>query len=274
MDIKDQNSLIGNVIAFTLTLIVLLFVIFCAILSIFFPKTYGNLLFSVGFKNLSLPAYEHSYTLSNDINDLYLLVSKSISANNSEYIVKSYDILQRQADYKKFIEYVEKTNINACSSTLEMLYLSNEDNYLKGKYVIALKAFKGNDAACEYAYNDLKKYIGVTSSEERINFVFGYYVGELKTKEDCEYLTYEIKRDIYDYFYHLYNIYDTEINDLNYVSTENHLVNRFNLLKLNYRLQDIIYAMKQIDGLVSMGDYMQGLDIIEKRLLKDFPDLM
>ena len=278
MNVEDQKSLIWNVIAFTLAVIAFLFIIFCAVLSLFFPKIYGDMLFGVGLKNASLSAYEYNYQNSKDINDLYLLLNKSIVAKNSEYIVKSYETLERRSEYDDFIKFVENRNIDNCSSTLEMLYLSNEDNYLKGKYVLALKKFKGADVALKYAYEDLAKR-EVKTSGDRVNFVLGYFISSLKDADEFNILTAEIKTDIYNYFNQLYDIYQTEIVNLKIKTdegtfNETYLLDKFNLLKLNYRLTDIFYAMNTIDLAVGMGvDLTEAKERVEV-LSKDFPNLL
>lgn len=277
MTIEDQKSLIWNVIAFTLAVVAFLFIIFCAVISVFFPKMYGDMLFTCGLKNLSLSAYEYNYQTTEDINDLYLLLNKSIQAKNSEYIVKSYENLQRQSDYEDFIKFVENRGINNCASTLEMLYLSNEDNYLKGKYVIALKDFKGDDIAFNFAFGDLNARV-VTTSADRINFVLGYYISSLKNSDDFALISADVKDAIYNYFMGCYNIYQTEIINLKIKDetsvNETYLLDKFNLLKLNYRLTDIYYAMSTIDIAVGMGRDMASVKEIAETLSKDFPNLL
>lgn len=278
MTVEDQKSLIWNVVAFTLAVIAFLFIIFCAILALFFPKTYGDMLFGVGLKNVSLSAYEYNYQSSKDINDLYLLLNKSISAKNSEYIVKAYETLERQSEYENFIKFVEGRNIDRCSSTLEMLYLSNEDNYLKGKYVLALKSFKGADVSLKYAYEDLGKR-QVTTSGDRANFVLGYFISSLKSAGEFEILTAKMKADIYSYFDALYGIYQTEIVNLKIKTdegsfNESYLIDKFNLLKLNYRLTDIYYAMSAVDLAVGMGVDLAEAKARVEVLSKDFPNLL
>ena len=251
MTVEDQKSLIWNVIAFTLAVIAFLFIIFCAVLSLFFPKIYGDMLFGVGLKNASLSAYEYNYQNSKDINDLYLLLNKSIVAKNSEYVVKSYETLERRSEY---------------------------DNYLKGKYVLALKKFKGADVALKYAYEDLAKR-EVKTSGDRVNFVLGYFISSLKDKDEFNILTVEIKTDIYNYFNQLYDIYQTEIVNLKIKTdegtfNETYLLDKFNLLKLNYRLTDIFYAMNTVDLAVGMGvDLTEAKERVEV-LSKDFPNLL
>ncbi|MBQ8749988.1 MAG: hypothetical protein IJZ29_05950 [Clostridia bacterium] len=273
MNVEDQKSLIWNVIAFTLAVIALIFIVICAILAVFFPKNYGDLLFSVGLKNVSLSAYEYHYQTTDDINDLYLLLNKSISANNDEFIVKAYENLERQEDYYEFIEFKENQFLNQCASTLEMLYLSNEDNYLKGKYVVALKKFKGSDVAFEYAYNNLKN-ANISSSGDRINFVLGYYISSLKKPEQFEYFTTTVKNDIYNYFNSLYAIYESEISNLTVPDNTHYLLDKFNLLKLNYRLTDVYYAMTVIETAVGMENDMQALEAKALELSNDFVSLI
>ena len=273
MNVEDQKSLIGNVVAFTLALIALIFIIFCAVLSVFFPKIYGDVLFSVGLRNVSLSAYEYNYKITNDINDLYLLVTKSIQAKNDEYIVKSYETLERQDIYFDFVAYVETAHLNNCASTLEMLYLSNEDNYLKGKYTLALKSFKSDKDAFDYAYANMVN-ANITSSSDRINFVLGYYINTLGEADDFSLITTDVKNDIFSYFDSLYTIYTSELNALVVPDNEYYLINKFNLLKLNYRHSDICFAMKQIDKAVSMERDMTAIDSAIEKLMKDFPSLL
>ena len=162
--------------------------------------------------------------------------------------------------------------MNNCASTLEMLYLSNEDNYLKGKYTLALKSFKGDDEAFEYAYNELKS-TNITESNQRINFVLGYYISALNNKEEFEHITDEVKSDIYNYFNSLYGVYKNEIGELK-VTDNYYLVKKFNLLKLNYRITDIYYAMNTIDVAIGMNEDMENAKSIVESLSKDFPSLL
>lgn len=278
MNIEDQKSLIWNVVAFTLAVIAFIFIIVCAVLSLCFPKIYADMLFGVGLKNASLSAYEYNYQNSKDINDLYLLLNKSISAKNSEYIVKSYEALEMQSDYEDFIKFIEARNIDNCASTLEMLYVSNEDNYLKGKYVLALKKFKSADLAFKYAYENLK-LVKVETSADRANFVLGYFISSLESEKDFEVITAEAKSDIYNYFNQLYSIYQTEIINLKIKTdegsiNETYLLDKFNLLKLNYRLTDIFYAMNAVDLAVGMDVDLTSAKNGVEVLRKDFPNLL
>lgn len=273
MKFEDQKSLIWSVIVFTFAIFALVVIVIIGILALCFPKNYGDLLFTIGLKNTALNAYEHHYQTTNNIDDLYLLLNKSIVAKNDEFIVKTYENFSRQANYKTFVENVEKVNINNCVSSLEMLYLSNEDNYLKGKYVVALKNFKGNDLAFEYANSELNKFV-VTKSADRINFVFGYYINSLKDASEFEFITTEVKNDIYNFYTNLYAIYNTEKVNLALDKKETYLVDKFNLLKLNYRLSDICYAMKSIDHAVGMERDLTDVDNTISELKQDFTNLL
>lgn len=270
MMIEEQKSLIWNVIAFTLAVIALLFILFCAVLAVFFPKCYGDLLFSVGLKNVSLSAYEYHYQTTNDINDLYLLLCKSISANNDEFVVKSYKKLAKQNDYYDFIEFKEDEFLKNCETLLQKLYLSNEDNYLKGKYVLALKNLEGGDVAFDYAYNELKQ-TNVTSSSDRANYVLSYYIQSLNDVDDFEYITAEVKDDIYQYYESLYSIYSTEMENSK-LSTE--IDTKLNLLKLNHRITDIYYSMERIEKFVGMGVNMEVARERASELSHDFINLL
>ena len=114
----------------------------------------------------------------------------------------------------------------------------------------------------------------ITSSSDRINFVLGYYINTLDEADDFSLITTDVKNDIFSYFDSLYTIYTNELNALVVPDNEYYLINKFNLLKLNYRLSDICFAMKQIDKAVSMERDMTAIDSAIEKLMKDFPSLL
>ena len=109
--------------------------------------------------------------------------------------------------------------------------------------------------------------------------MLGYFISSLKDAEEFDILTAEIKSDIYNYFNQLYDIYQTEIVNLKIKTdegtfNETYLLDKFNLLKLNYRLTDIFYAMNTVDLSVGMGvDLTEAKGRVEV-LSKDFPNLL
>jgi len=246
MTTKEQNKLIWSVAAFTSSVIMLLIIIAFSCVAIFAPRAYADFVYAVGFKNSSLKSYEYNYNKTQDINDLYLLLSKSIILNNSDYIISAYETLEALEDYEDFIEYVEKRNFDKASSKFAMIFVANEDNYLKGEYVEAL--YKHNkERAFTYAYNDLVNS-DVAVLSDRINFVLGSFIA-ICDSNDAKYFTEEVINEIVNYYNELVTIFDSEFAVLE--NADNRPLNKYYLSLMGYKVIEIVRGLNKLDDIIT-----------------------
>ena len=258
MNDTEQRNLIWRVVALTTSILVLLTTLVVVLCAILVPRVYGDFITALGFKNAGLVSYEYNYHKTNDINDLYYLNMKSILADNDKYIKKSYELLSSEADYFDFIEFVEQENINASISKMSMIFVSNEDDYLKGNYVQALYNL-GEQGAFLYAYNDLKATV-VTDIEARYNFVLGYYITIADSSDIQKNITEQVAVDIENYKNQLLNLYNS------YDGVDE--VEKYRLSVINYRIINILSSMKKINE--TLGYYeLQELDDLARQLSEE-----
>lgn len=260
MNDTEQRNLIWRVIALTtsiLTLITVLVVVLCAIL---IPRTYGDFISALGFKNAGLVSYEYNYDKTQDINDLYYLTVKSIIADNDRYVIKSFEKLSQDEDYFSLISFVEKENIDDAISKMSMIYVSNEDDYLKGHYVESLYRV-GESDAFEFAYNDLVN-TSVLGLDSRYNFVLGRYIA-IADKNVLEVnITQEVANDIEEYKNSLFMLY----NSFDGVDE----VEKYKLSVINYRIISILSAMKTLNtmlGYYNLSELDEQARILSGELL-------
>ena len=71
MDNKSQGRLIADVFALCFSLVMLLFVLSLAVLSLFFPLPFASVLQFVGLNNMALDVYQDVYKNSGDVKDGY-----------------------------------------------------------------------------------------------------------------------------------------------------------------------------------------------------------
>lgn len=259
MDDTEQRSLIWRVIAVTtccLALLTAIVVVFCAI---FIPKKYGDFITALGFKNAGLVSYEYHYSKTKDINDLYYLNIKSILAGNNKYIKKSYEQLSRLDDYYDFVKYVENSHVNESVSKLAMVFVSNEDDYLKKKYITAL--YNLGEDAFSYAYQDFER-TSVTNIETRYNFVLSAYISIATESELRDNITDRIANAIDEYKDKLVVMYSRE------TATDD--VTKYRLSVIVYRIMDVLSAMKILNEKLDVYD----IDKINALALSMSEDLM
>lgn len=246
MTTKEQNKLIWSVAAFTSSVIMLLIIIAFSCVAIFAPRAYADFVYAVGFKNSSLKSYEYNYNKTQDINDLYLLLSKSIVLDNKDYIILAYETLESLEEYDDFIEYVEQRNLDEAISKFAMIFVANEDNYLKGEYVEALYN-KNRQRAFDYAYGDLVSG-AVTSLSDRVNFVLGSFIA-ICDNNDAKYFTDEVVNELIAYYNDLVAIFDSEFILLEDAS--NKPLNKYYLSILGYKVIEMVRAFNKLDNMIT-----------------------
>ncbi len=261
MEEKEQKNLIFNVAMFTASVVALLIVVACALLAIFSPLTYANFITAIGFKNAGLISYAQNYSKTEDIDDLYLLINKSISASNYEYQIRYIPELLEKDNYLSFVQFVQTTNIAKCSSKLQLLYIANEDNYLKSKYVYALCHNNMKQQALEFALDDLSSS-RVDILGDRVNFVLSAYIDCLK---ESEYITLSSSvSSIYDYYLSLCSLYNEQ--DIRAESVTE--LSRFYTAILASKMIDVGNALIKLDWFDSEQVYVKADIEIKIRLLK------
>lgn len=246
MDKKETNQLIWNVSLLTTSIILTTIIICCAFLSIFAPNAFGNILYSVGLRNTSLISYEYGYTQSNDIDDLYNLLSKSIFCNNDKYIVSSFEEFYASSEYESYVIEIQNSNVASCSSIAEMLLVNNEDNYLKTNYINALYNLSEIDKAYIFASLDMNANISNTIDETH-NFALAGFIDNCRLLEDFEYFDSEKLNYIYDFYQAKLNLYNISFADLDSELTT-YALDKYRVITLGYRIIDITRNMIQINN--------------------------
>ena len=234
MDQTEQRNLIWHIVALSTAILAFLTMITIVLCAVFIPRKYGDFISALGFRNAGLVSYEYHYDNTKDINDLYYWNIKSVLANNSHHIIKSYEKLSVDTEYESFIEYVEGVNAQNSISKLAMVYVSNEDNYLKGNYVKALYQIHDDDSFV-YAYNDMIS-TEVSDISGRYNFVLAYYINIANNTELANNISQDVALRIQRYKDELYQLYKS--ND----ATND--VSKYQLSIINYRIINILSSMK------------------------------
>lgn len=247
MENKEHGRLVFNIAVFTTSIVALLIIIAGAMLAIAYPLDWANILFSVGLKNASLISYSAHYHKTKEIDDLYLLIGKSIMAKNNEYQIKYIPELFSKEGYEFFVAQVENKNISKSTTRQAVLYVANEDEYLKGKYVVALYDLEMKSQALSYSINDMKN-VQVDELGDRLCFALGYYFNNMNETEYSDVAVYV--EDIYDYYKEIKAVYDNyDIFDEN---TE--LVNFYLALQAKQMI-DICNVLIELDGLNANQTY-------------------
>jgi len=141
----------------TVGIMLALFIVFIAVMSVFFPKQMYNFSSKYGFEKLAFTYAESQYKKSKDINDLHTLIYSAYEINNNGAIIKYSEKLFSSADYEDFIVYINDFNLKSVSIEQAQIVLSNENNYLKNKYVQALCNKGKFDEAVDFAISELDK---------------------------------------------------------------------------------------------------------------------
>lgn len=155
---KSASLIIGITALATIILIVIVYFIVGALSPISLAKMYENV-----NSNISIKYYIKNYEKNKNINNLYAVVDKSISMDKDDVLIEYYPLLLQDEGYTELINNINELNYNENASVKQNLFLSNEDNRLKTRYVSALSE-KDAIEAFEFAYDDFKNNVS--------NFVF------------------------------------------------------------------------------------------------------
>lgn len=148
---KKSASLIVSITALaTILLVVIIYFIIGALSPISLAKMYENV-----NTNISIKYYVKNYEKNKNINDLYAVVDKSIFMDKNDVLIDYYPLLLQDEGYVELIKKVNELNYDENASVKQNLFLSNEDNRLKTRYVSALSE-KDTTKAFEFAYEDFK----------------------------------------------------------------------------------------------------------------------
>lgn len=278
MEVENESGKLRNgrsvekqiLVVFSKTLAVVFVLIFAFIFyaSIFSPQSMAKFTGSLGMKNASLYYSTVQYKRDKNINSLYIVINKSIELKKYNNIEKYCDILFEKQDYYDFIAYVEAKNINDVangnSSSIDkinlMISLSNEDMYLKNKYVDALIHKNKVEQAFEFAKSDLQTLDSALTLQSRLHWCYG----NLFLLNDLQFLDENQRTLIENYVNNAYNLYSSTdfdnlsgVDSFNYVVLENTLKRSLNdLLKLKDK--NIVFDNLSYDEINDMIKVLNG----------------
>ena len=155
---KTTSLIIGLTILATILVLVVVYFIVGACSPITLAKMYEHLNSSTSIKY-----YIKNYEKNKTINNLYAIVDKSIAFENNDVLLEYYPMLLEEDGYESLITKVNELNYDKNASIKQNLFLYNEDNRLKTRYVTALSKDDYLEAF-EFAYKDF-----LTNEQ---NFVF------------------------------------------------------------------------------------------------------
>lgn len=142
----------------TLGALITIVLIFAVVMSVFFPKNMYRFCSSLGFDNWAYNYAKMQYDKSKDINDLHTLIYSAYKIENDDAIISYTEILVQSPHYKDFIEYINKLNISSTEDFMAQIVMSNENNYLKNRYVRSLCNCNKFDSACDYVLQETVIY--------------------------------------------------------------------------------------------------------------------
>lgn len=175
---KSASLIIGITALATIILIVIVYFIVGALSPISLAKMYENV-----NSNISIKYYIKNYERNKNINNLYAVVDKSISMDKDDVLIEYYPLLLQDEGYTELINNVNELNYDENASVKQNLFLSNEDNRLKTRYVSALSE-QDTIKAFKFAYDDFKNntdnfaFIGLRNVIESIIPMFDSSVVE------------------------------------------------------------------------------------------------
>lgn len=164
---KNGNLILRNSFATIAILIALLMGGYFLLVTVY-PGSLASFYQNIN-KNASLKYYERAYLKNKNINNLYMLVDKAIEFERDNVLIKYFPELLNSENYLDFIIEVNAHNYNEENDVSVNLFMLNEDNRLKTRYV---KALVKTDAkkAFDFAFADLDggaEVIGL----DNVNFV-------------------------------------------------------------------------------------------------------
>ena len=281
MDSENKSQSLDNgrsiekqilvVFAKTLALIVTLVFAFVYFASIFAPQTMASIAGSLGMKGTSLYYSKVQYSRDKNINSLYIVISKAIDLKKYDDIEKYCKQLFEKQNYYEFINYVETKNINDVtnggSSNIDkinlMISLSNEDMYIKNKYIEALIHNQKIEQAFVFAKNDLMMTDNTLTLQSRLHWCYS----NLLTLNDLNFLDVDQLNLIEKYIKNAYALYHNTnyeelsgIDSFNYVVLENTLKRILNDVK-NLKNKNIVFDNLTYD---EINDMIKTLNEVEK----------
>ncbi len=174
---KNYNKKSGAK-AVIITLIVIFLLVAGGLVTLIFgfPKTMGDICYSMGFNSFASKLYNTSYEKDKDINMLYFSLNCAIKAQNYGLIIKQFEKLHNTSDYSNFIAFIDEENEKIDDYPLIKAAMLNEDNYLKNQYIIALIAKEKVDDAFAFALAD---GLEINVSYNNLgNFLYGNFLGQ------------------------------------------------------------------------------------------------
>ncbi|MGD9901340.1 MAG: hypothetical protein AB7S44_02250 [Spirochaetales bacterium] len=225
MEEVNFNKIIGKTAVITLVSILILIIGSLGLITLFSPVTLARFTSSLGLDNASIFYYELAYNKSDDINDLYNLLNKTIAVSNEEKIITNFELLydNGSTNYYAFIDYINTFNLASTTNNSLRLYLTNEDARLKGRYVLALARKGETTSALDFAIEDLASE-QIENIYMPINFIINAYLGELIAQNadssiynalrSYEYMSLNIDMITvcFDYYDIAKAVYDNDIN--------------------------------------------------------------
>jgi hypothetical protein len=190
MSEENYNKIIFKTAGITIGCLLLLSVLSLSLFTLFSPISLAKISSSLGFNNLSVYYYELSYKKTEDINDLYNLLNKTIQIKNDEKIVSNFELLYKDGsgEYYNFVNGINEQVLTNNSNNEFRMHIANEDRYLKSKYVSALYKINQKEKALQFAYNDfLNEEFSSVEDYDKINFIITSYIFELNYSSGEDY---------------------------------------------------------------------------------------
>lgn len=208
---KSIEKQIASVFGKTIGIVLVLLLAFVIYTSLFFPKTMSNITANLGCKNVSLYFAKVQYSRDKNINSLYTVVNKSIELNSYGNIEKYLEKLLNHEHYVNFIAFIENENLNSVSQnppsfkTISlMISVSNEDMYLKNKYVESLIKNKKINKAESFSLIDFSSNNSSFEIGDRICWSFSHL---FSTSTSFDFLTEQARTNIANFVNSLYEKY-------------------------------------------------------------------
>ena len=215
----------------TLIIMIIAFAIFSTIMLLGFTRVSADFVYSLGMNRLAGSLYTREYEKSGDLYYCYKALCVKIKIADNYGIVKTYEKFIADDKSDEFISNIDMKNKQANISTLELSSMLNEGNYLRYKYIAALKNINQEEKAFEYSCADFCNYTTYTFDNA------GYYSISLFTDIDGlntipTGYTDTIIDCMQDYFDRLYVQFDEHKNT-------DDKVEKAELIALSYRFMNV-----------------------------------
>ncbi len=152
-----MRKLIIKTIAFSLGILIALASLFYLVLALSSPKTLGDFYFRTGSEKLAIKYYEKAYEKSDDIDDLSVLVERSI-------------VLKKHEQVKKYgFELINSTNYGEFAKTKGDGY----DYYVVGSISKSLYILGEKNSAIDVAFNLTADYLEINPIRVLISEALG-----------------------------------------------------------------------------------------------------